>query len=187
MLLCQAEKILKSCFNPDLIVGVSRGGWVPARVLSDLLENRNLTDARVESYSSLDNHVDAPSLTQTVFPCVTGKRVLIVDDVADSGSSLNLVKGHVLGKDAKEAKIATLYYKPWSTVKPDYYEKQTKRWIVFPWDMKETIRKLHKDCGNASMEEETLKLAESGLPKQLASRFLREVSVEKNAETCSRI
>jgi hypoxanthine phosphoribosyltransferase len=178
MLICQAEKIHKSCFKPDLIVGVSRGGWIPARVLSDLLENPNVASVRVEFYFEIAKTRKEPLLTQGVSVNVVGKKVLIVDDVADTGKSLEIVEDHLRNQGAKEARIATLYYKPWSKVKPDYYEKETTRWIVFPWDAKETIRRINEkhEGKTALIKNETAKLMRAGLPKPLATRFQREIT-----------
>ena len=116
MLLSQAEKI-RNNFQPAVIVGVSRGGWIPARVLSDLLENPTLASVQVET-SEANKAKSLPIITQRVSIPVTKKEVLIVDDVADSGKSLKVVKEHIQQQDAEVAKVATLYYKPWSTVKP---------------------------------------------------------------------
>ncbi len=180
LLLEQAERIRSDGFKPDVIVGVSRGGWLPARVLSDLLENPNLANVKAENYIGIGKAQGKPALTQGVSVDVAGKRVLIVDEVADSGGSLKLVQEHVLAQGALEVKTATLYYKPQSAFKPDYYEKETTRWIVFPWDVKETVRKIfetHKH-DTASLEKETQKLAGAGVPKRLIARFVKEFSEE---------
>jgi len=182
MLLNQAETISKSCFKPDVIIGIARGGWLPARVLSDLLETPNLANVSAEYYVDIAETKNEPVLTQSISLAVSGKKVLIADDVADTGRSLNLVKEHILQQGAKEIRTATMYYKPWSIVKPDYYERETKLWIVFPWEMKETIRKIvekRRDKG-ASVEEEIAKLVKAGLPKQLTKRFLNEMFEERN-------
>jgi hypoxanthine phosphoribosyltransferase len=182
MLLSQAEKISKSCFKPDIIIGIARGGWLPARVLTDLLEIPNLANVSAEYYVGVAETKNEPVLTQGISAVVTDKKVLIADDVADSGRSLKLVKEHVLQQDAKEVKTATMYHKPWSIVKPDYYERETKLWIVFPWEMKETIRKIveKRKEKSASVEEETAKLVKAGLPKRLTERFLKEMFEEGN-------
>ena len=179
MLLSQAEKIRNSGLNPDIILGVSRGGWIPARVLSDLLENPTLASVRVETYSGATQAESLPTLTQRVSIHVTKKEVLIVDDVADSGKSLKVIKEHILQQNAKDAKVATLYCKPWSTVKPEYYEKETSRWIVFPWDRKETVRRIVEKYKGTYARKEIGKLTRAGFPKQLAEKFLREMSVER--------
>ena len=180
MLLNLTEKIRKNGFKPDIIVGVSRGGWPPARVLSDLMGNSNLANVRAEFYLGVAETKEEPVLTQQVSMEVAGKKVLVVDEVADTGKSLKLVKEHIIEKGATEVKIATVYYKPWSIVKPDYYEKETSKWIVFPWEIKETVRKIVKRCREKrkSIEEETAKLVKAGISTELVERFLKEILEE---------
>ncbi len=181
MLLSQAEKIRQSGFKPDVIVGIARGGWVPARVLSDLREIPNLATVRVEFYLGVAETRNEPVLTQGVSAVVTGKKVLIVDDVADTGKSLQLAREHVLQQGAAEVRIATVYRKPWSVIKPDFYEAETSGWVVFPWEIKETIRKIIEKHGDKNaVDVETAKLVKAGLPKQLAERFLKEVFEERD-------
>jgi uncharacterized protein len=174
MLLNQAEKILGKSFEPDVIVGVSRGGLVPARILSDLLENSNLTTIRVKSRQANPDDRREPVLIQPLTFPVAGKRVLIVDDVADTGRSLNMVKEHVLQQEAGETRIATLYYKPWSMVKPDYFEKETELWVIFPWDVAEHLRRIVVKQGETPSPKEI-----SGLPKRLTRRLLKQVREKK--------
>lgn len=180
LLLEQAERICRCGFRPDVIVGVSRGGWLPARVLSDLLENPCLANVKAENYIGIGKTRDKPALTQGVSVCVAGKRVLVVDEVADSGGSLKLVKAHILEQGALEVKTATLYCKPQSVFKPDFYEKETDCWIVFPWEIKETVRKLFEAQKRdvAGFKKETAKLVGVGVPKRLIERFVKEFSEE---------
>jgi hypoxanthine phosphoribosyltransferase len=181
MLFSQAEKIRQSGFKPDVIVGITKGGWVPARVLSDLLEIPDLVTVRVEFYLGVAETRNEPVLTQGVSAAVTGKKALIVDDVADTGKSLQLARERVLQQGATEVRIATVYRKPWSLIKPDYYETETSCWIVFPWETKETIRKIvekHRDKNAIDME--TAKLVKAGLSKRLAEGFLKEVFEERD-------
>ncbi len=180
MLLNLAGKIRKAGFKPDIIVGVSRGGWAPARVLSDLLDNPNLANVRAEFYLGVAETKGEPTLTQPVSTAVAGKKVLVVDEVADTGKSLKLVKEHIIEQGATEVEIATVYYKPWSIVKPDYYEKETRCWVVFPWEIKETVRKIVKRCREKgkTIEEETSKLAKAGISAELIQRFLKEILEE---------
>jgi hypothetical protein len=182
MLLNLAEKIRKNNFKPDIIVGVSRGGWPPARVMSDLLDNPNLANVRAEFYLGVAETKGEPTLTQPVSMTIAGKKVLVVDEVADTGKSLKLVKEHIIEKGATEVKIATVYYKPWSIVKPDYYEKETSKWIVFPWEIKETVRKIVKRCREKRkpIEEEAAKLVKAGISAELVEKFLKGILEEEN-------
>lgn len=182
MLLSLAEKIRKDGFKPDIIVGVSRGGWPPARVLSDLLDNPNLASVKAEFYLGVAETKGEPILTQPVSTTVTNKKVLIVDEVADTGKSLKLIKEHIIEEGAAEVKIATVYYKPWSIIIPDYYERETRCWIVFPWEIKETVQKIVKKCREKgkTIEVEVDKLVKAGLSAELVRRFLKEILEEAN-------
>ncbi|MEM3774824.1 MAG: phosphoribosyltransferase [Candidatus Bathyarchaeia archaeon] len=183
MLVQIAEKIRKDNFKPDVIVGVSRGGWPPARVLSDLLENPNLANVKVEFYVGVAETKGEPTLTQPVSVDVAGKRVLVVDEVADTGKSLKLIREHLQNEGAVEVRIAAVYLKPWSIIKPDYYARETSRWIVFPWEIKETIRKIVKKCEEQgkSVEKEVEKLVRAGLSRRLVNHFLKEIRGEEGA------
>lgn len=181
MLLDLAARIRRDEFRPDVIVGISRGGWPPARVLSDLLSNPNVANVRAEFYLGIAQTNSEPTLTQPVSVETKGKRILIVDEVADTGKSLKMVKKHIIQEGAVEAKTVTVYYKPWSIVKPDYFAKETSDWIVFPWEIKETLRKIIARCeemGNP-VEEEIAKLVKAGVKSRLIKRFLKEISEEE--------
>jgi len=176
MLLNLAEKIRKNGFRPDIIVGICRGGWPPARVMSDLLGNPRLANITVEFYVDIAETKSKPVLTQPVSLPVDGKRVLILDDVADTGRTLKLVREYLFSRGADQVKIATIYYKPWSIVKPDYYERETRQWVVFPWERKETVRKLMK---KHKRDEVRKRLVKGGMNPKLADRFIEEVLKEE--------
>jgi len=181
MLIELADRIRKSYFEPDVIVGVSRGGWAPARIMSDLLENPELANVRAEFYLGVAETKGEPVITQPVSASVKGKRVLVMDDVADTGKSLRLVKKHLLDEGATDVKIATIYYKPWSVLTPDYYKKKTSLWVIFPWERKETIRNILKKYKqqNKSVEDAKKQLIRSGLNRKLAERFIKEIQEGK--------
>lgn len=182
MLLNLARKIGKAKSNLDLIVGVSRGGWIPARVLSDLLENPRIANVRAEFYSGVAETKEEPVITQSVSVAVRDKKVLVVDDVADTGRSLRLVKTHLLEQGTKALRVATLYYKPWSLTTPDYYEKTTRCWVIFPWERKEALRKVtekFREEGKAS-EQAKQTLVTYGFDPELADRFAAEVLGDLN-------
>jgi hypothetical protein len=176
MLINQAEKIRSDGYKPDIIVGISRGGIVPARILSDLLEVSDIEIIQIEFYSGIAKTICEPILKHPLQKLISGKKTLLVDDVSDSGKSLQLALTHLQQQGAAEIKTATLYTKPQSITKPDYTEKQTSRWIVFPWDAKETVRKIiQSQDGKRAGAREIAKLVRAGLPKQLAEKFLQEL------------
>ena len=177
MLIELADRIRRSGFEPDVIVGVSRGGWAPARVMSDLLENPKLANVKTEFYLGVAKTKGEPVITQPVSTSVKGENVLAVDDIADTGESLHLVRAHLLEEGATDVKIATIYYKPWSVLTPDYYKKKTSLWVVFPWERKETIRNILRkyEQQKKPIEEAKKQLVRSGLDRELVERFIREI------------
>ncbi|MCW4009914.1 MAG: phosphoribosyltransferase [Candidatus Bathyarchaeota archaeon] len=178
MLLELSHRVCSSGFKPDVIVGVCRGGWIPARILSDLMENVNLTSVKVEYYLGIGQARSRPVLTQQLSADISGKKVLVVDEVADSGASLTLVTAHVLEQGAQELKTATLYCKPKCSFKPDYCAKTTDSWVVFPWEIKETLREILEanKADPAQTKRELARLSEAGVPQGLIAGFLKEFS-----------
>ncbi|TMI06952.1 phosphoribosyltransferase [Candidatus Bathyarchaeota archaeon] len=152
MMIELARQIKGGGYSPEVIVGVSRGGWPPARVMSDLLENPNLANIKVEFYTNIGVTAERPKITQPVTSGVAGKRVLVVDDVADSGHSLRVTVKHLARKGAREIRVCTLYLKPKSVFKPNHYARTTSKWIIFPWERLEAIRLIKRNLksgGNA--------------------------------------
>ncbi|MGD0549720.1 MAG: phosphoribosyltransferase [Candidatus Bathyarchaeia archaeon] len=142
MLIDLARRVKDSGFRPDLIIGVSRGGWAPARIMSDLLENANTASIRIEFYLAPGVTARKPVISQAIMVPVKGVNVLVVDDVSDTGESLKVAVEHLDVCGAKAIKTATLYYKPQSIFKPDFFIVQTEQWIIFPWERLENTRRL---------------------------------------------
>ena len=181
LLLDLANQVRRAAFKPDIIVGVARGGWPPARIMSDLLENPEVANVKAEFYLGVAETKGDPVITQPVSVLVKDKKVLIVDDVADTGKSLALVKEHLKEKGATDVKIATIYYKPWSIVTPDYFERKTSHWIIFPWERKETVRRILEKCKKQGVSTEQAKetLVRYGFDRKLVDRFLDEIAEGK--------
>ncbi len=175
MILSQAQKIRADGYRPDIIVGIARGGLVPSRILADLLETRDFAIITIEYYVGINKTKQEPVLKQCLHTQLSGKKVLLVDDVSDGGRSLQVAKKHLEEQAAKEIRIATVYCKPGTITLPDYFEKETSRWIIFPWEARETLSKIIlKMNGKSRVDKEVNNLIEAGLPKQLAYRFLKD-------------
>src|ERR1043165_9438694 len=121
-------------FEPDLILGIARGGLLVAGALSYSLDVKNTYTMNVEFYTGVDERLPVPMILPPVPDLVDLEeaRVLIVDDVADTGYTLALVKDFCAGKVA-EVRAAVLYEKPRSIVACEYVWRRTDRWIEFPW------------------------------------------------------
>jgi hypoxanthine phosphoribosyltransferase len=176
-----ADEIKKNKFNPEVIVGIARGGWIPARILSDLLGNSYTANLKIDFYRGVGETKERPIITQTISTIVEGKKVLIADDVADSGKSLKVAKEHLEQCGATLVKIATIYYKPWSIIKPDFYIKETEAWIIFPWERKEFVSKMMESlrAKGLSHDEIMKEIEKSGIPKDLIIRFVNDLIGEE--------
>src|SRR6266581_54832 len=165
MLVDLASEIRLSGYNPQVIVGVSRGGWPPARVMSDLLENPNLANMKVEFYKNIGVTAKRPKITQPVTSEVSGKRVLVVDDVADSGHSLRVASKHLVRKGAREIMVCTLYLKPKSVFKPNHYARITSKWVIFPWERLEVINLIKRNLRSDGRTYEIIRDLRGSFPE----------------------
>ena len=121
-------------FTPDIIVGVARGGLIPAVRISHISNNTLLRVVDVKFYTDIDKRQEKPNIAVPLLENIKNLNVLIVDDVADTGKTLVEVKKHVIEKEAKEVRIAVIAKKPHSIIDPDYYVFETDKWIIFPWE-----------------------------------------------------
>jgi hypothetical protein len=121
-------------YRPDVVIAVARGGLTVAGALSYALGVKNCGSMNVEFYTGVDQRLDVPVVLPPTLDLidVRGMRVLVADDVADTGHTLRLVR-EVLAQHVAEARTAVLYRKPRSVVVPDYAWQETDRWIIFPW------------------------------------------------------
>jgi len=130
------EQIVSDGYEPDLILGIARGGLLVSGALSYALDVKNAFTMNVEFYTGIDERLPVPMLLPPVPDLVDlhHECVLIADDVADTGQTLLLVKEFLAGKVA-DVRVAVLYEKPRSEVHCEYVWRRTDRWIDFPWSV----------------------------------------------------
>ncbi len=129
-----AKSIAADGFEPDLILSIARGGLFLAGSLGYALAVKNLHVMNVEFYDGVGTTLDMPVMLPPVPSAVdfSQKKVLIADDVADSGRTIELVYSFI--KDhVDDVRSAVIYEKPRSLIKCDYVWKHTDLWINFPW------------------------------------------------------
>ncbi len=156
-----AQAIIANNYIPDSVVGILRGGYLIARILTDILNIDSIGVVEVKFYKGIGEKAERPIITQPLTTDVKGKNVLIVDDVADSGRTLEVVSEQVRLKGAKSVKSAVLYYKPRSIVKPDFIIHVTEDWVVFPWEWCEFLRSfnlLKKELRVSEVRQELRKM-----------------------------
>ncbi len=135
-----ARKVHDSGYEPDIILAIARGGLLVAGALGYALSVKNIFTMNVEYYTGVDERLEVPMILPPVpdLVDVSEARVLIVDDVADTGHTLAAVKQFSAGKVA-EVRTAVLYEKPRSVERCEYVWKSTEAWINFPWSDKDPI------------------------------------------------
>ena len=121
----------------DAMLAVTRGGMVPAGLLAYHLNIRNILVAAVQFYAGVARRAQQPVFLQfPADPFLHGQRLLIVDDIWDSGKTIMAVKERVIAAGGTPI-TAVLHYKPEASLfdsRPDYYVETTDAWIVYPWE-----------------------------------------------------
>ncbi len=168
------ERIKVAGYHPDIIIAIGRGGLMPGRILADLLGLMNFTSFKIEHYRGPHKAVTA----QIRYPLpteVSGLRVLLVDDVSDSGDTFRVALNHVLEHGLpREIRTAVLHHKLTSAFTPDFHaQKIVKwRWVIYPWAVNE-------DLGNFLQEAvprpATLEQAASWLKQQHGIQVPRQI------------
>lgn len=136
-----ARDILRTGFETEVVVAIARGGLLPAGAIAYGLGAKNCGAINVEFYTGIGTVLDAPEVLPPALDMdyLNGRRVLLVDDVADSGRTLALAVQLLTDKGA-DVRSVTIYTKPTTIIEPDFSWKATDRWIDFPWSAHGTVR-----------------------------------------------
>ncbi|MFF5261196.1 phosphoribosyltransferase [Actinomadura viridis] len=135
-----AQAIADDGYRPDLILSIARGGLFVAGALGYALDVKNLHVMNVEFYTGVNERLDLPVMLPPVPNAVdlSGARVLVADDVADTGATLRLVRDFCADHVA-DVRSAVVYEKPHSEIKCEYVWRRTGRWIDFPWSARPPV------------------------------------------------
>ena len=134
--------ILISEFQPDIILSIARGGFFLGAGLGYALDVKNSFTLSVEFYTGVDKRLPMPVVLPPVPDLIDlkGTKVLVADDVADTGETLKLVRDFLEGYVA-EVRFAVLYEKPTTVITPNYAWRHTDKWIEFPWSVQGKVEK----------------------------------------------
>ncbi len=138
-----ATKLLDQKIHFQEIVAISRGGLTLGHMLSDLL-NIPISTFTIQSYTGIQTQGEL-KITNKLNKSIRGKTVLLVDDVADSGKTLIRAKKYLRTFKPLSVTSATLFYKPHSLYKPDFYIETTSKWILFPYEPREMIATIYQN------------------------------------------
>jgi hypoxanthine phosphoribosyltransferase len=135
------RQIIASGMEIDMIVAIGRGGYMPGRILSDLLGIMNLATFKIEHYHGSRKSAQAV-IKYPLNANVSGRHILLVDDVSDSGDTFSIAIEHIRSKGALKAiHTGVLHHKTVSKFMPDYFAEEVKewRWIIYPWAVTEDL------------------------------------------------
>ena len=131
---------------PSTIVGLTRGGWVPARLLADRLGVKRVVSLRAQHWGVTATPDGAATLSEGLSGPVAGEATLVVDDITDTGDSLRLAVDHVRAAGPRRLESATFLHIAHSKFAPTYYAEEIPRdawvWVVFPWNYWEDLAAL---------------------------------------------
>ena len=178
------ERVRAAHAVPETLVGLTRGGWVPTRLLADRLGVHRVVSLRAQHWGVTATPTGAAALTEGLSGPVKDQRVLVVDDITDTGDSLRLAVDHVRSAGPTTVESAAFLHIARSTFVPTYYAEEIPRdewvWVVFPWNYWEDLRALAAKAAEIAPGLEGIRQAlheKSGLNVPLAD--LRRVRPER--------
>jgi uncharacterized protein len=135
-----AAQIEAEQFTPDAVLALARGGLPAAGALAYALGVKNMATLNVEFYTGVDERLDEPLILPPVpdLTLLRMERLLVVDDVADTGRTLALARDFC-AEHVGDVRTAVLYEKPQSVVRADFVWRRTDKWINFPWSTPATV------------------------------------------------
>ncbi len=157
-----AKEVRDSELQFDRVVTLAKGGWPMSRTLADFLEISEVQSMGLKFYKGIDSRMAKPVIYQDLPVDVSGESILLFDDVADTGESLAFAIDYLLERGAALITTACIYYKKRSRVKPSFFATQVDGWIVFPYELLETLRILATGW-----------LAEGVTPEEVVQRFIQ--------------
>lgn len=171
------KKINEEKFKPDVVIALSRGGFVPARTICDMLIIKDLVSIKVDHWGITANMGGKASIRYPLKADLTGKKILVVDDITDSGESMIVSIDFIKSLNPKEIKTAAALYIKTSKFKPDYYGEEIEwKWVIFPWNYVEDMCNIMPKVLNE--EPKNINEIRNGLKKN----FKIDISEEAVAE-----
>jgi len=131
-----SEKIKSSDYSPTTIIGLARGGWIPARLLCDFLGITDLISLKVEHWLETGKTKNEATIKYPITSDMNEKNILIVDDITDTGKSLIAASQYIKTLNPRKIKTAVMQYILKSECKPDYFSEKVTDWywFIYPWN-----------------------------------------------------
>jgi hypoxanthine phosphoribosyltransferase len=170
--------VKQSGYKPDIVIAIGRGGYVPARIICDFMLLKNLTSIKVEHWGSAAIEREEAIIKFPLCTDIKGKKVLLVDDITDTGDTLVVALEYLKGFGPAEIITAVLTHKTCSAIVPDYYVNRIVkwRWVIFPWHVWEDLSGFIKNIMAAGITKE------EDIQGELKKRYSIDLKMEKIRE-----
>jgi hypoxanthine phosphoribosyltransferase len=180
---------VSSGYKTDIIVAIARGGFIPARFLCDFLHVLDMTSIKVQHYAPGAVKERTAWIKFPLSADIRGKKVLVVDDVNDTGETLVAAKNHIETFQPSAVRFAVLHEKQTTILKADYYSFYVRkwRWIIYPWavveDVGSFLQKMKPYPNNPSDASAHLR-AQYGI--RMSLRWIEKIMLIDNAKNISK-
>ena len=136
-----ASQVKAAGYRPDIVVAIGRGGLVPARLVCDCLDIMALTSIKIDHYRAGSSRQPQAVIRYPLCTDIRDQRVLLVDDVNDSGDTLETARSHLDNLHPREIRTAVMHHKTTTHIEVDFYARKIIkwRWLVYPWAIQEDI------------------------------------------------
>lgn len=170
-----ATQILEAGHEYDRIIALAKGGLTFSRSLVDFLNVDEISSIQIEFYTGVGSTHKTPVITQSLPVSIRDERVLVFDDIVDSGETLKLATEYLKYHGAKSIDTAALLGKPWASFKADFTARESEAWVIFPNEIRETIELLTEMWQEQADSPEKIKqqLAEIGFSEAEVAMFAK--------------
>ena len=135
--ICESLAVHLQKYDFDAVLGIARGGLVPTAIIANQLGLHEVLNASIASYDGDSRQSELKFLSFPPDTVLAGRRILLVDDIWDSGRTARFTQMRLKAAGA-HATLVVLHYKPQSSAfgdeSPDLYHESTEEWIVYPWE-----------------------------------------------------
>jgi hypoxanthine phosphoribosyltransferase len=173
------QQVRESGKEYDRVVAMAKGGWTWARAFVDGMGMDALSSLRVKLYIGINEKADKPEIIEPLTADVRGRKVLLFDDVVDSGETYAFAQKHLIeDHGAAEVDTAALFWKPKTAViEPTFSAAETDAWIVFPHEVNEFVRETAKSWKAKGLSDGEImgRYFKLGLPYEQAEYYLSKV------------
>lgn len=155
-----ADQIEATGKQYDRIVALANGGLTMVRLLGDRLGTNKISSVQLSFYQGINDTKKEPQIIQPLIAKVASQKILIFEDIVDTGATLEFALSYLRDHGVASVETASLVIKPHSTVQPQFIGVTEKSWVIFPYEVRETLEELwgkwHEEQGQSATKEALL-------------------------------